>query len=188
MRPCGFDLLVSKNALQVHTKGFHVATIEGAVSDLDSAVSDIHIFISSTGDFNIISLVPSSGHTAKVAVTRSTTTSCVQLVSVIGRERALMCGYGDVGVSCVLTLRGLGAHRFTGECDSLFALRDRFPGVVSIEGVVSEIDIFMSPTGEILEVAKVSSQKRSLERTSEQSNDIVKQTLGPHSEAHQGAH
>ena len=49
-----------------------------------------------------------------------------------GEERALMCGNGDVGVSCVLSLHGLGAHRFIAECDSLFALQastDRFPGI-----------------------------------------------------------
>ena len=28
-------------------------------------------------------------------------------------KRALMCGYGDVGVSCVLAFRGLGAHRLS---------------------------------------------------------------------------
>ena len=54
--------------------------------------------------------------------------------------------------------------------------------VLAIVGGMSEIDILVSPTGEILAVAKVSSQQRSWERTMEQTGNVpvpqvVKQTL-----------
>ena len=67
----------------------------------------------------------------------------------IGAKRALVCGYGDVGKGCAFALRGSGARVFISDCDPLCALQACVEGfqVVAIESVVSEIDIFVSPTG-----------------------------------------
>merc|ERR1712064_100258 len=80
-----------------------------------------------------------SSTTCTVAVTRSTMASCAQL----------MCGYGDVGKGCAFALRGSGARVFIAECDPICALQACMEGfqVAAIESVVSEIDIFVSSTG-----------------------------------------
>merc|ERR1711959_603912 len=67
----------------------------------------------------------------------------------IGGKRALICGYGDVGKGCAFAMRGSGARVLITECDPICALQARMEGfqVVTLESVVSEVDIFISATG-----------------------------------------
>merc|ERR1712093_535042 len=67
----------------------------------------------------------------------------------IGGKRALICGYGDVGKGCAFAMRGAGARVLITECDPICALQACMEGfqVVTLESVVSEIDIFTSTTG-----------------------------------------
>merc|ERR1711865_845060 len=67
----------------------------------------------------------------------------------IGGKRALVCGYGDVGKGCAFALRGAGARVLITEIDPICALQACMEGfqVVTMEDVVSEIDIFTSATG-----------------------------------------
>merc|ERR1739844_790190 len=67
----------------------------------------------------------------------------------IGGKRALVCGYGDVGKGCAFALRGSGARVLITEIDPICALQACMEGfqVVTMESVVSEIDIFTSATG-----------------------------------------
>jgi len=67
----------------------------------------------------------------------------------IGGKRALVCGYGDVGKGCAFAMRGAGARVLVTEIDPICALQACMEGfqVVTMEDVVSEIDIFTSATG-----------------------------------------
>merc|ERR1711975_107111 len=67
----------------------------------------------------------------------------------IGGKRSLICGYGDVGKGCAFALRGAGAWVLISECDPICALQACMEGfqVVTLEEVVSEVDIFVSSTG-----------------------------------------
>jgi len=67
----------------------------------------------------------------------------------IGGKRALVCGYGDVGKGCAFALRGSGARVLITEIDPICALQACMEGfqVATMESVVSEIDIFVSTTG-----------------------------------------
>jgi adenosylhomocysteinase len=67
----------------------------------------------------------------------------------IGGKRALVCGYGDVGKGCAFALRGAGARVMITEIDPICALQACMEGfqVVKMESVVSEIDIFVTTTG-----------------------------------------
>merc|ERR1712013_680301 len=67
----------------------------------------------------------------------------------IGGKRALVMGYGDVGKGCAFALRGSGARVMISEIDPICALQACMEGfqVTTIESVVSEIDIFVSATG-----------------------------------------
>jgi len=67
----------------------------------------------------------------------------------IGGKRALVCGYGDVGKGCAFAMRGAGARVLITEIDPICALQACMEGfqVVTIDSVVSEIDIFTSATG-----------------------------------------
>merc|ERR1712025_802944 len=67
----------------------------------------------------------------------------------IGGKRALICGYGDVGKGCAFAMRGAGARVLITECDPICALQACMEGfqVATLEEVVSEIDIFVSTTG-----------------------------------------
>merc|ERR1739844_528110 len=67
----------------------------------------------------------------------------------IGGKRALVCGYGDVGKGCAFALRGAGARVLVTEVDPICALQACMEGfqVVTMEQVVSEVDIFVSATG-----------------------------------------
>merc|ERR1719473_1769525 len=67
----------------------------------------------------------------------------------LGGKRALVCGYGDVGKGCAFALRGSGARVMITEIDPINALQACMEGfqVVTMEDVVSEMDIFVSATG-----------------------------------------
>jgi len=67
----------------------------------------------------------------------------------IGGKRALIMGYGDVGKGCAFAMRGAGARTLITEIDPICALQACMEGfqVVTIDSVVSEIDIFVSATG-----------------------------------------
>merc|ERR1711957_494329 len=67
----------------------------------------------------------------------------------IGGKRVLICGYGDVGKGCAFAMRGSGARVIITECDPICALQACMEGfqVATMDDVVSEIDIFVSTTG-----------------------------------------
>jgi adenosylhomocysteinase len=67
----------------------------------------------------------------------------------IGGKRVLVCGYGDVGKGCAMAMRGQGARVLISEIDPICALQACMEGfeVAPIEDVVSEIDIFVTATG-----------------------------------------
>jgi len=67
----------------------------------------------------------------------------------IGGKTALICGYGDVGKGCAFAMRGGGARVLVTEIDPICALQACMEGfqVVTMESVVSSIDIFTSATG-----------------------------------------
>merc|ERR1719409_2201347 len=67
----------------------------------------------------------------------------------IGGKRCLICGYGDVGKGSAFAMRGAGARVLIAEIDPICALQACMEGyqVVTLESVVSEIDIFVTTTG-----------------------------------------
>merc|ERR1712078_254441 len=67
----------------------------------------------------------------------------------IGGKCALICGFGDVGKGCAHAMRGCGARVMVTEIDPICALQACMEGfqVVTLESVVSEIDIFVTTTG-----------------------------------------
>eukprot|EP00917_Polyrhabdina_sp_WS-2016_P014452 GHVP01031583.1.p1 GENE.GHVP01031583.1~~GHVP01031583.1.p1 ORF type:complete len:268 (+),score=49.64 GHVP01031583.1:748-1551(+) len=67
----------------------------------------------------------------------------------IGGKKVLVCGYGDVGKGCASAMKGCGARVFVTEIDPICALQALMDGyaVVKLEDVVSEIDIFITATG-----------------------------------------
>merc|ERR1712084_26766 len=67
----------------------------------------------------------------------------------IGGKRALICGYGDVGKGSAFAMRGSGARVLISECDPICALQACMEGfqVVKMESVLSEVDIFVTTTG-----------------------------------------
>merc|ERR1711935_976515 len=67
----------------------------------------------------------------------------------IGGKRTLVCGYGDVGKGSAFALRGAGARVLIAECDPICALQACMEGfqVVTLEQAVSEMDIFVTTTG-----------------------------------------
>jgi len=81
----------------------------------------------------------------------------------IGGKRALVCGYGDVGKGSAFAMRGCGARVLISEIDPICALQACMEGfqVVTLESVVSEIDIFTTTTGnfDIITVAHMSKMK-----------------------------
>merc|ERR1712070_1017583 len=64
-------------------------------------------------------------------------------------KKVLICGYGDVGKGSAASLRGQGARVMIAEIDPICALQACMEGyqVVRMEDVVSEIDIFVTTTG-----------------------------------------
>merc|ERR1711977_192364 len=67
----------------------------------------------------------------------------------IGGKRCLIAGYGDVGKGSAFAMRGAGARVVIAECDPICALQACMEGfqVVKIESVLSEVDIFVTTTG-----------------------------------------
>jgi adenosylhomocysteinase len=67
----------------------------------------------------------------------------------LGGKRCLVFGYGDVGKGSAASLRGQGARVMIAEIDPICALQACMEGyqVVTMEEVVSEIDIFVTTTG-----------------------------------------
>merc|ERR1711933_411152 len=67
----------------------------------------------------------------------------------IGGKRVLVCGYGDVGKGSAFAMRGSGARVLIAECDPICALQACMEGfqVVTIESALSEVDIFVTTTG-----------------------------------------
>merc|ERR1712224_294736 len=67
----------------------------------------------------------------------------------LGGKRCLVCGFGDVGKGSAASLRGQGARVVIAEIDPICALQACMEGyqVVTLESVVSEIDIFVTTTG-----------------------------------------
>merc|ERR1711979_21677 len=67
----------------------------------------------------------------------------------IGGKRALICGYGDVGKGSAFAMRGAGARVMVTEIDPICSLQACMEGfqVVKIESVLSEVDIFVTTTG-----------------------------------------
>jgi adenosylhomocysteinase len=64
-------------------------------------------------------------------------------------KKALVCGFGDVGKGCAKALKAAGCVTFVTEIDPICALQAAMEGlqVVTIEDVVSEIDIVVTATG-----------------------------------------
>ncbi len=64
-------------------------------------------------------------------------------------KKILVCGYGDVGKGSVQSLKGSGTRVFVTEIDPICALQAAMEGfdVVKLEDVISEIDIFVTATG-----------------------------------------
>merc|ERR1712216_105836 len=64
----------------------------------------------------------------------------------LGGKRVMICGYGDVGKGSAFAMRGAGARVLVAEIDPICALQACMEGyqVVTLEAVVSEIDIFVT--------------------------------------------
>ena len=67
----------------------------------------------------------------------------------ISGKKALVCGFGDVGKGSAQSLRNAGAIVWVTEVDPICALQAAMEGfkVVTIESVISEVDIFVTATG-----------------------------------------
>jgi adenosylhomocysteinase len=67
----------------------------------------------------------------------------------IGGKTVLVCGYGEVGKGCAQSMKGQGARVLITEIDPICALQAAMEGyqVVRLEDVVSEVDIFVTTTG-----------------------------------------
>ena len=67
----------------------------------------------------------------------------------IGGKRVLVCGFGEVGKGCAQSMKGQGARVMVTEIDPICALQAAMEGyqVVRIDDVVSEVDIFVTATG-----------------------------------------
>ena len=67
----------------------------------------------------------------------------------ISGKTALVCGFGDVGKGSAQSLRSAGAIVWVTEIDPICALQAAMEGfkVVTIESVISEVDIFVTATG-----------------------------------------
>merc|ERR1719356_667611 len=67
----------------------------------------------------------------------------------IGGKRVLGAGYGDVGKGSAFAMRGSGARVLIAECDPICALQACMEGfqVVTVESALSEVDIFVTTTG-----------------------------------------
>ncbi len=64
-------------------------------------------------------------------------------------KKILVCGYGDVGKGSVQSMKGFGVQVYVSEIDPICALQAAMEGfkVVTVEEIVSEIDIIVTATG-----------------------------------------
>lgn len=64
-------------------------------------------------------------------------------------KRALVAGFGDVGKGCAQALKAAGSIVYVTECDPICALQAAMEGfqVKRMESVVSDVDIFVTATG-----------------------------------------
>lgn len=69
----------------------------------------------------------------------------------IAGKIVLVAGFGDVGKGCAASLKSLGAIVYISEIDPICALQAAMEGfkVVTIDEIVSDIDIFITATGNI---------------------------------------
>merc|ERR1712166_619750 len=67
----------------------------------------------------------------------------------LGGKRALVCGFGDVGKGSAASMKGQGGRVCIAEIDPICALQACMEGyqVVTLDSAVSEIDIFVTTTG-----------------------------------------
>lgn len=74
---------------------------------------------------------------------------------------AVVCGYGDVGKGCAQSLRGQGARVIVTEIDPICALQAAMEGyeVKTLDEVVSEADIFVTTTGNMMIISAAQMQK-----------------------------
>ena len=81
----------------------------------------------------------------------------------IGGKTVLVCGYGEVGKGCTQSMRGQGARVLVTEIDPICALQAAMEGyqVVRLEDVVTDIDIFVTATGnsEIIKASHMDQMK-----------------------------
>lgn len=71
--------------------------------------------------------------------------------TMIAGKVAVICGYGDVGKGCAVSLRGQGARVLVTEIDPICALQAAMEGyeVVTMEEAASQGDIFVTATGNL---------------------------------------
>ena len=74
----------------------------------------------------------------------------------IAGKVCLVLGYGDVGKGCAQSLRGLGATVWVTEIDPICALQASMEGfrVVQMDDVCSQVDIFVTATGNFNVITK----------------------------------
>lgn len=67
----------------------------------------------------------------------------------LGGKVALVCGFGEVGKGCAQALKGQGCRVIITEIDPICALQASMEGyeVQRLESIVSEVDIFVTTTG-----------------------------------------
>jgi len=67
----------------------------------------------------------------------------------IAGKRVVICGFGDVGKGCAQAMKASGARVFVTEIDPICALQACMDGyaVVTLEDVISEVDIIVTATG-----------------------------------------
>eukprot|EP00488_Nonionellina_sp_1-RS-2012_P002945 TRINITY_DN596_c0_g1_i6.p1 TRINITY_DN596_c0_g1~~TRINITY_DN596_c0_g1_i6.p1 ORF type:complete len:378 (+),score=110.04 TRINITY_DN596_c0_g1_i6:167-1300(+) len=67
----------------------------------------------------------------------------------IAGKKVLVCGYGDVGKGCAQAMKSQGARVYISEIDPICALQACMEGirVVQLDDVISDIDIFVTTTG-----------------------------------------
>jgi adenosylhomocysteinase len=67
----------------------------------------------------------------------------------IAGKKVVICGYGDVGKGCASAMKAAGARVFVTEIDPICALQACMEGygVVKLETIVGEADIFVTATG-----------------------------------------
>merc|ERR1719362_808851 len=82
----------------------------------------------------------------------------------IAGKKVLVCGYGDVGKGCAQSMKSQGAMVMVTEVDPICALQACMEGipVVELKTVVSDIDIFVTATGNkgIIMVEDMAKMKR----------------------------